>query len=101
MGLDNFRRILTDAYFWDVLWRTVTFAMVNVALTIGLGLLVALLMRKSAGHATAGVGIGLMLAWAMPALTATVVWQWLFDTQYGLVNWASRRSAGTTRATRG
>ena len=23
----------------------------------------------------------------MPALTATVVWQWIFDTQYGLVNW--------------
>ncbi len=29
------------------------------------------------------VSVGLMLAWAMPALTATVVWQWLFDTQYG------------------
>ena len=36
--------------------------------------------------------IGLMLAWAMPALTRTVVWQWIFDTQYGIVNWA--RSAG-------
>jgi N,N'-diacetylchitobiose transport system permease protein len=23
----------------------------------------------------------------MPALTATVVWQWIFDTQYGLMNW--------------
>ena len=32
-----------------------------------------------------------MLAWAMPALTATVVWQWIFDTQYGLVNWALGR----------
>jgi len=29
----------------------------------------------------------LILAWAVPALTATVVWQWMFDTQYGLVNW--------------
>ena len=31
--------------------------------------------------------IGLMLAWAMPALTATVIWQWIFDTQYGIANW--------------
>ena len=33
------------------------------------------------------VGVGLLLAWAMPPLAATVVWQWLFDTQYGLANW--------------
>jgi N,N'-diacetylchitobiose transport system permease protein len=24
----------------------------------------------------------------MPPLSATVVWQWIFDTQYGLANWA-------------
>jgi N,N'-diacetylchitobiose transport system permease protein len=87
VGADNYRRILTDSYFWDVLWRTVTFALVNVALTIGLGLLIALLMRSLGRAMRLVVSIGLMLAWAMPALTATVVWQWLFDTQYGLVNW--------------
>jgi N,N'-diacetylchitobiose transport system permease protein len=27
----------------------------------------------------------------MPALTATIIWQWLFDTEYGLVNWALGR----------
>ena len=37
------------------------------------------------------VSTSLILAWAMPALTATVVWQWIFDTQYGLVNWALGR----------
>jgi N,N'-diacetylchitobiose transport system permease protein len=87
VGLENYRRILTDSYFWDVLWRTVIFAIVNVALTIGLGLLIALLMRSLGRAMRLLVSIGLMLAWAMPALTATVVWQWLFDTQYGLVNW--------------
>jgi len=87
VGTENYRRILADSYFWDVLWRTVTFAMVNVALTIGLGLLIALLMRSLGRAMRLLVSIGLMLAWAMPALTATVVWQWLFDTQYGLVNW--------------
>ena len=32
-----------------------------------------------------------MLAWAMPALTARSIWQWIFDTQYGLANWALGR----------
>ena len=30
---------------------------------------------------------GLLLAWAMPVLASLTVWQWLFDTQYGVVNW--------------
>ena len=35
--------------------------------------------------------LGLMLAWSMPALTSTVIWQWIFDTQYGIANWALGR----------
>jgi N,N'-diacetylchitobiose transport system permease protein len=87
VGLANYRRLLTDDYFWDVLWRTIIFAMANVALTMGLGLLIALLLRALGRGMRLLVSVGLMLAWAMPALTTTVVWQWLFDTQYGLVNW--------------
>src|SRR4029078_11966539 len=35
--------------------------------------------------------IGLMLEWSMPALTSTVIWQWIFDTQYGIANWVLGR----------
>jgi N,N'-diacetylchitobiose transport system permease protein len=94
VGLRNFRTILSDSYFWDVLWRTVIFCGVNVALTIGIGLLIALLLRQLGRGMRLLVSIGLMMAWAMPALTATVVWQWLFDTQYGFVNWLVTRLGG-------
>jgi N,N'-diacetylchitobiose transport system permease protein len=87
VGLDNFRTILTDDYFWDVVWRTLVFCVVNVALTIGLGLLIALLLNAVGKTMRLLVTISLMLAWAMPPLSATIVWQWMFDTQYGLVNW--------------
>lgn len=30
----------------------------------------------------------------MPPLSATVVWQWLFDTRYGLVNWLLSQLGG-------
>ena len=33
----------------------------------------------------------LIVAWSIPPVTATVVWQWMFDSQYGLVNWALGR----------
>jgi N,N'-diacetylchitobiose transport system permease protein len=29
----------------------------------------------------------MLLCWAMPLIAAMTVWQWLFDTRYGLVNW--------------
>ena len=91
VGLDNFRTILEDAYFWTVLWRTLIFCFVNVALTMVLGVLVALLLDALGKGMRLFVSASLIVAWAMPALTATIVWQWMFDTEYGLVNWALDR----------
>jgi N,N'-diacetylchitobiose transport system permease protein len=88
VGLDNFREILNERYFWTVLWRTLIFCAVNVIGTMALGVLIALLLQALGKKMRLLVSTSLILAWAMPALTATVVWQWIFDTQYGLVNWA-------------
>ena len=70
-------------------------------MVIGMG--VALLMRLHVARPIRLlVQAGLLLAWAMPVVASLTVWQWLFDTQYGVVNWTAhpvRRS--TTRATRG
>jgi N,N'-diacetylchitobiose transport system permease protein len=33
------------------------------------------------------LSIALVLAWATPALTASVIFQWLFDSKFGVVNW--------------
>ena len=91
VGLDNFRTILEDNYFWTVLWRTLIFCFVNVALTMVLGVLVALLLEALGKGMRLFVSAALIVAWAMPALTATIVWQWMFDTEYGVVNWALDR----------
>ena len=91
VGLANFRTILDDPYFWTVLWRTLLFCFVNVALTMVLGVLIALLLEALGKGMRLFVSASLIVAWAMPALTATIVWQWMFDTEYGLVNWALDR----------
>ena len=91
VGLDNFRQVFDDPEFWAVLRRTVLFCAVNVVLTMVLGMAIALLLKRLGGKMRLLVMIGLMLAWSMPALTSTVIWQWIFDTQYGLANWALDR----------
>jgi N,N'-diacetylchitobiose transport system permease protein len=91
VGLDNFRTILTESYFWTVLWRTIGFCAVNVVLTMVLGGLIALLLEALGKPMRLIVSASLIIAWSIPPVTATVVWQWIFDTQYGLVNWALDR----------
>lgn len=87
VGLDNYTRVLGDRQFWVVLGRSVAFCAVNVALTMVLGMLVALLLTRLGRFMRLSVSVALLLAWAMPALTAIVIWGWMFDTQYGVVNW--------------
>jgi N,N'-diacetylchitobiose transport system permease protein len=87
IGLDNYRTIFTDSFFWTVLVRTVVFTAVCVALTMVLATLVALLLERLGRRMRLLVQVSLVLTWAMPPITATVVWQWLFDTQFGVVNW--------------
>ncbi len=91
VGFSNYRTIFGDDEFWAVLRRTLAFCAVNVALTMALGTAIAMLLRRLGGKMRALTMIGLMLAWAMPALTSTVIWQWIFDTQYGIANWALGR----------
>lgn len=87
VGLDNYADVLTDSAFWAVLSRSFLFAAVNVVLTMTLGTLVAVLMMRLTRFFRLLVSIGLLLAWAMPALTAVVVWGWMFDTQFGVINY--------------
>jgi N,N'-diacetylchitobiose transport system permease protein len=87
VGLENYRRVLTDQQFWIVLGRTVAFCAETVVLTIAIGMVVALITQRVGRVLRLTLITSLLLAWAMPPVSSTIVWQWMFDTQYGLVNW--------------
>jgi N,N'-diacetylchitobiose transport system permease protein len=87
IGLDNYVQILSDPFFRTVLRNTVLFAAATVALTMILGTLVGLLLNRLGRRMATFVASCVMLAWATPALTGTIVWKWLFDDTSGLVTW--------------
>lgn len=87
-GLANYREILGDPFFCEVLRNTVLFAIANVAITMILGTLVGLLLNRLSNRMAAFVGSCVMLAWATPALIGAIVWKWIFDDTSGLVTWA-------------
>ncbi|MFY1617192.1 carbohydrate ABC transporter permease [Micromonospora sp. WMMD736] len=87
VGLGNYTDILTDPFFLTVLRNTVLFAAANVLLTMVLGTLVGLLLNRLGRKMATFVASCVMLAWATPALTGTIVWKWIFDDTSGLVTW--------------
>ncbi|MCK8609869.1 carbohydrate ABC transporter permease [Agromyces sp. C10] len=83
---DNYVSVLTDPAFYAVLGRSLVFAAACVVITMLLGTLIALLLQRLPKGFRLLLSLGLLLAWAMPPLSATIVWGWMFDTDYGVVN---------------
>ncbi|WP_437385451.1 carbohydrate ABC transporter permease [Plantibacter flavus] len=86
-GGANYLEVFADPTLWTtVLPNTVFFAAAAVIGTVLLGTLVALLMANLGSFWRTIVGSAIMVAWAMPAVTGTYVWVWIFDADRGIVN---------------
>lgn len=92
VGFDNYVEVLSDPYLWLLVLRSVLFCLVCAGVTMLIGTMLALAMRLMSKPVRLVVQTGLLLAWAMPVLAALTVWQWLFDSQYGVVNWLLERA---------
>ncbi|WP_157002251.1 carbohydrate ABC transporter permease [Agromyces laixinhei] len=95
VGFENYIEVFTESDFPAVLARSLGLMVVLTVIIVALGMLIGLLMTKLSRGWRLAVSIALLLAWAMPPLSATVVFGWIFDTDYGLVNWALNTITGT------
>ncbi|WP_150242871.1 carbohydrate ABC transporter permease [Nocardiopsis quinghaiensis] len=86
IGFANYATLLTDPYLWRIaMVNTVVFAAVAVFTTIVVGTLVALLLAALRPVPRVVVVSCVMVAWAMPAVSGTYVWIWIFDVDDGVV----------------
>ena len=89
-GVENYRKIFNDELFWEDLGRSLVYTGGSVAVFFISGFAVALSLNKIENHigGTAQTllrGICL-LPWAIPPVTATMMWRWSLNSQYGMVN---------------
>ena len=96
VGLANYTRLLTDPYVWTVIARSVAFCVVNAGVTMAIGMALAVLMARVGRAARTALQVSMLLAWGTPVLASMTVWQWLFDSQYGVVNWVLANVLGMT-----
>jgi N,N'-diacetylchitobiose transport system permease protein len=87
VGLDNYKTILIDPLFRQVVIRTLLFTLACVALTIGLGTLIALLLLRVRQAIRVLVASALVLVWATPVIVTVDIWQWMFDYEFGVINY--------------
>jgi multiple sugar transport system permease protein len=87
VGLENYARILGDAYFWRALWNTAVIVLVVVHVELLLGLGMALLF--AAGLPMRRLLLAVVLApYAVSEVAAVVMWRYLFDPEVGHVSYA-------------
>ncbi|MEU1565473.1 sugar ABC transporter permease [Streptomyces mirabilis] len=86
VGFKNYGTLLGDGRFWEVVRRTFLFMAINVVLIMVLSTLVALMVERLGRFGRTAVLSALVLTWAMPVIAATTVFQWLFHSEFGIVN---------------
>ena len=96
VGLDNYRRALTDPTFYNALWLTLLFVLGSAVLgqnLLGFGLAYAL---RSARRAVRRVVEGLvLLAWILPSSVVAFLWIALLDRDGGTLNALAGQVPGT------
>ncbi|GIH92916.1 carbohydrate ABC transporter permease [Planobispora siamensis] len=91
VGLDNYRELLAGGEFWTVVLRTFVWTGINVVLIMGLSTAVALMLARLGRRMRLALMSALALAWATPIIAATTIFQWLFQSELGIVNWLLTR----------
>ncbi|GAA4048219.1 carbohydrate ABC transporter permease [Nonomuraea soli] len=87
VGFDNYRELLAKEEFWQVVLRTFVWTAVNVVLIVVLGTGIGLMLARLGKRARLLLMSALALAWATPVIAATTIFQWLFQSELGIVNW--------------
>ncbi len=87
VGLAQYVTIVGDPEFWLSLLRTVVFTVSLVAGSVVVGAGMSHLMTRLPLVMRYIVTVVLILAWAMPNVASSLIWKWLFQPQYGVVNW--------------
>ena len=85
VGFDNFKYIFTDKDFMKSLLVSIRFTFVAVVGHFIFGLLFALLLNKKMKGRFIFRSI-LMIPWLFPEIVFGVVWKWILNPTYGIVN---------------
>lgn len=85
VGFQNFNNVLHSYYLISSLTSTLVFMVMAVPGVMVFGLLASLLLNESFAGARI-LRVAILLPWAMPAVISGIVWRWILNGDYGVLN---------------
>lgn len=89
IGLLNYKRVFSSSAIWNSLKATLYFSLFVLAGATIIGLSLALLLNRDFKWRSLARTL-LAIPWAIPFFVSALLFRWLFDQQYGLVNYILR-----------
>ena len=85
VGLENYTRAFTDPQFWSGVGRVSSLLLVQVPLLLIIALAAALALDSGRLRGMAFFRIAIFMPYAVPAVVATLMWGFIYGTNFGLV----------------
>ncbi|HEX3955456.1 MAG TPA: sugar ABC transporter permease, partial [Trebonia sp.] len=90
VGLANYHLAITDPEFWDSFRRVAIFLCVQVPVMLVLALIAALALDSARLRWAPLYRLSIFLPYAVPAVVASLMWGFMYGSQFGLVGDLSR-----------
>jgi multiple sugar transport system permease protein len=86
VGLENFQRLLTSSIFLQTLQNSIIFTALALGAKTVFGMILALLLFRI-GKFKRLIRGAVLLPFIVPTALSTLVWWWMFEPLYSVVNW--------------
>jgi len=85
VGLKNFITAFNDEVFWISLRHTIVWIGITVPAQLFLGLCTALLLNQKFFWRPIARAL-IIIPWALPSVVIALMWVWIYDSNYGILN---------------
>lgn len=87
IGLQNYVKLFNDASFWSASQVTLVYTSIAVIASFIIGLATALLLNEQFKGRVLARSI-VIIPWAVPYIAAILIWKWMLNTDFGIINYA-------------
>jgi multiple sugar transport system permease protein len=85
VGIDNYIRLFGDRIFLGAIWNTAYFVLLTVIPGTIAALAIALMVSRLKGWAQSLILSAFFLPYVLPITVVFLIWQWMLDTQFGIL----------------
>jgi len=90
IGLENYKNLFEDQLFWKTSSNTLFYAMIALPLSLAFALGIAILLNQPVKMRSVFRTI-FFLPSLVPLVALAILWLWIFNGQYGILNFALRK----------